>query len=586
MNPTQNRLQTSKGFWSVIGMLLLIQFCLGLYSAQKLTVTHDEYWHLPVGLLGWETGKFDYDRLNPPLIRTWCALPLLCTSAETGNPAHLADPADYGDAFLQANPKHYHQYYALGRIPMLLLSVASGLLLAVWARELFGLTAAYLAILLWTMSPNILANAALGTQDLAIAGFFLATVYCGWKFARAPSWKWAWITGLVLGLAQVTKYTAILLVPILIIQWFLLRVKNPEIKHELPRKMILARWGTLLLVSCFVLNAGYLFQGSFQPINAYQFQSSELKVLNQLPLLLQNIPLPLPRDYLLGFDLQRFIMQQSHPTFLDSEWTLTGFHSYYLYALIYKLPHGIQFLLLLAIFQWIKQRNQPDCMSPRTLGMLVTPVVLLVGIASFSNNQLGLRYILPVFPFLFLLIAPLAEQLDLEKHKVFSYAIIVAVLTLPFSLRFAPDHLAYFNELSGGPENGGIHLIDSNLDWGQDLYRLKDYLQQHKVDDLGLAYFGTVPPSTLGIPYRVPPEFHPEPGTYAISASLLQGRPYSIRKLDGSRHNLGNDALGYFRFFKPKARLGYSINVYELKPEDVIRWQTAISRVQRGLPID
>lgn len=582
----QNQLQTSKGFWSVISILLLFQFCLGLYSAQKLTVTHDEYWHLPVGLLGWETGRFDYDRLNPPLIRTWAAVPLLFTSAKTGAPAPSPDPADYGDAFLRANPENYHQYYSLGRIPILLLSVASGLLLAVWARELFGTPSACLAVLLWTMSPNILANAALGTQDLAIAGFFLATVYCGWKFARTPSWKWAWITGLVLGLAQITKYTAILLVPILITQWFLLRVKNTDVKRDIPRKTNLARWGVLLLVSCFVLNAGYLFQGSFQPISAYQFQSSELKALNQLPPLLQSLPLPLPRDYLMGFDLQRFIMQQSHPTFLDSEWTLTGFRSYYLYTLIYKLPHGVQFLLLLAAFQWFKQRNQPGYMSLRTLGMLLTPVVLLVCIASLSNNQLGLRYILPVFPFLFLLIAPLAEQLDLEKKKLYSYAIIVAALTLPFSLRFAPDHLAYFNELSGGPENGDLHLIDSNLDWGQDLYRLKEYLKQHKVEDLGLAYFGTVPPSTLGVPYRLPPEFHPEPGTYAISASLLQGRPYSIRKLDGSRHNLGNDALGYLRFFKSKARLGYSINVYELKPEDVIRWQTAVSRVQQGLPID
>ncbi|QDT43958.1 hypothetical protein Pan241w_40620 [Gimesia alba] len=582
----QNQLRTSKGFWSAISILLLFQFCLGLYSAQKLTVTHDEYWHLPVGLLGWETGRFDYDRLNPPLIRTWAAVPLLFTSAKAGAPARSSDPADYGDAFLQANPENYHQYYALGRIPILLLSIASGLLLAVWARELFGTLSACLAVLLWTMSPNILANAALGTQDLAIAGFFLATVYCGWKFAKQVSWKWALITGLILGLAQITKYTAILLVPILMIQWFLLRVKNTDVNHDIPRKTILARWGVLLLVSCFVLNAGYLFQGSFQPISAYQFQSSELKVLNQLPPLLQNIPLPLPRDYLMGFDLQRFIMQQSHPTFLDSEWTRTGFRSYYLYTLIYKLPHGVQFLLLLAAFQWFKQRNQSDYISLRTLGMLLTPVVLLVCIASLSNNQLGLRYILPVLPFLFLLIAPLAEQLDLEKNKLYSYAIIVAALTLPFSLRFAPDHLAYFNELSGGPENGGLHLIDSNLDWGQDLYRLKEYLKQHKVDDLGLAYFGTVPPSTLGVPYRLPPEFHPEPGTYAISASLLQGRPYSIRKQDGSRHNLGNDALGYLRFFKPKARLGYSINVYELTPEDVIRWQTAVSRVQRGLPIN
>lgn len=582
MTSLTQRIQNPRGFWLVISILLLFQFCLGLYSAQKLSVTHDEYWHLPVGLLGWKTGRFDYDRLNPPLIRSWSALPLLFTSARTGTPEHSSDPADYGDAFLKANPEQDHHYYVLGRVMILILATVSGLLLAIWARELFGVSAACLAVFLWTMSPNILANAALGTQDLAIAGFFLATVYCGWKFALQDSWKWALITGAVLGLAQITKYTAILLVPILILQWFLLRIKNPEIKTETAKKMILARWGALFLVSCLVLNAGYLFQGSFQPVRDYQFHSSELKLLNQLPEVLQSIPLPLPRDYLLGFDLQRYIMQQSHPTFLDMEWRLTGFRSYYVYTLIYKLPHGIQLLLILAAFQWIKQRRT-TLMSLRLLGVLLTPVLLLVGIASLSNNQLGLRYILPVMPFLFLLIAPLAELIDREKHKALTVAIIVAVLSLPFSLRFAPDHLAYFNELSGGPENGSFHLIDSNIDWGQDLYRLKAYLKKHPVDNPGLAYFGTIPPSTLGTAYRVPPELHPEPGTYAISASLLQGRPYSIRKMDGSRHNLGTDALGYFRFFEPKARLGYSINVYELTPEDVYRWQNAVNQARMGL---
>lgn len=583
MTSSRNLLQTSKGFWCIIGLMLLFQFCLGAYSAQKLTVTHDEYWHLPVGLLSWETGKFDYDRLNPPLIRTWSALPLLLTSAQTGEPDYSSDPADYGDAFLEANPEQYHHYYVLGRYSILLLSVATGILLAVWARELFGVSAACLAVFLWSMSPNILANAALGTQDLAIAGFFLATVYCGWKFAQNVSWKWALITGGVLGLAQLAKFTAILLVPLLIIQWFLLRFKNIEIKEILPQKSILLRWGGLLLMSCFVLNAGYLFQGTFQPISDYQFQSSELIKLNQLPTLLQKIPLPIPRDYLMGFDLQRFIMQQSHPTYLDVEWELHGFRTYYLYALLYKLPHAIQFLLLLAIFQWFKQRNQTSRMSFRTLGMLLIPVMLLILIASFSNNQLGLRYILPVFPFLFLLIAPLAEQLDFEKRKVFSYLILVATLAVPLSLRFAPDHLAYFNELSGGPVDGDLHLVDSNLDWGQDLYRLQDYLKENPTDDLKFAYFGTIPPSKLGVKYDLPPEFRPAPGIYAISASILQGRPYSVRKQDGSRHNVAHDALGYFRFFEPKAQLGYSINVYELTPEDVRRWEMAVSRANRGL---
>ncbi|QDT96595.1 ArnT family glycosyltransferase [Gimesia aquarii] len=578
----KDQLQTSKGFWSIIGSMLLIQFGLGLFTAHKLTVTHDEYWHLPVGFLSWETGKFDYDRLNPPFIRTWSAIPLLFTSAESGQPPYSSDPADYGDAFLETNPQNYQQYYFLGRCMILLLSVATGVLLAIWARELYSPSAAYLAVFLWSMSPNVLANATLGTQDLAITGFFLATVYCGWKFALNVSWKWALITGAVLGLAQITKFTAILLPLILILQWFILRYKNKTLENNLSKRSILAKWGGLILTSWFILNAGYLFQGTSQQISAYQFQSSELKTLNQLPPFIQTIPLLLPRDYLMGFDLQRFIMQQSHPTYLNTEWKLDGFHSYYICALLYKLPHAVQFLLLLAIFLWFKQRNHNDDMSLKTLGTLFAPVILLILIASFSKNQLGLRYILPVFPFLFLFICPLAKHLDFHKHKLYSYLVIVAVVPLPLSLRYAPDHLAYFNELSGSPENGAQHLIDSNLDWGQDLYLLKQYVDNNALDDIGVAYFGTIPPSSQDINYHLPPELRPAPGLYAISASLIQGRPYSARKPDGSRHNIGLDMLGYFRFFEPKARLGYSINLYELTPEDVARWEMAVIRANRG----
>ncbi|HAH45774.1 glycosyltransferase family 39 protein [Gimesia sp.] len=580
MASLQKVIQRPPVFWSVVGFLLLIQFCLGVYSARQLSVTHDEYWHLPVGFLSLETSRFDYDRLNPPLIRSWSALPLLMTSAQSGSPDLSSDPADYGDAFLDANPVDYQHFYFLGRCMILLLAVASGLLLALWTRELFSSQAACFAVFLWAMSPNILASAALGTQDLAITGFFLAALYCGWKFACLPSWKWAIVTGVVLGLAQLTKYTAILLAPLLVIQWILVRYKNPEIRERQAKKTLAMYWGILVFSCLFILNAGYLFQSTFQPVSSYQFQSSELKFLTALPEVLQSFPLPVPRDYIMGFDLQRFIMQQSHPTFLDNQWEQHGFRSYYLYTLLYKLPHGFQFLIVIALYSWLKN---PRLLPRRTLAVLLTPVVLLLTIASLANNQLGLRYVLPIFPFLILLCAPLVEQLDFERRKILSYLVTIAILSLPLSLRYAPDHLAYFNELAGGPELGDTHLVDSNIDWGQDLYRLQEYLEEHPVEDLRLAYFGTIPPGKLGIKYEFPAEFRPVPGKYAISASILQGRPYTLRRQDGSRYNLQHDALGFFRFFEPEAQLGYSINYYDLTPEDIARWRTAVMQANRSL---
>src|SRR4029078_6671737 len=116
-------------------------------------------------------------------------------------------------------------------------------------------------------------------------------------------------------------------------------------------------------------------------------------------------------------------------------------------------------------------------------------------------------------------------------------------LALPFALRHHPQHLAYFNELSGSPLGCRDHLLDSNLDWGQDLGELKRYLDHEGIDEVGVAYFGMVPPASVRIRYHVPAR-QLAPGWYAISVNLLQGRPHTIRYPDGTLHsaNIGEFA--------------------------------------------
>jgi hypothetical protein len=143
----------------------------------------------------------------------------------------------------------------------------------------------------------------------------------------------------------------------------------------------------------------------------------------------------------------------------------------------------------------------------------------------------------------------------------------VPVVAALLSVRHHPHHLAYFNELAGGPSNGHMHLLDSNIDWGQDLRALKQFLDENRIDDVGLAYFGTVPPSSLGIRYHVPPR-DSRPGWYAVSTNFLQGRPGGLRNPDGSIRLVDFDEFGYFRWFmKTPAlveRIGYSIWVFEI----------------------
>jgi hypothetical protein len=152
-------------------------------------------------------------------------------------------------------------------------------------------------------------------------------------------------------------------------------------------------------------------------------------------------------------------------------------------------------------------------------------------------------------------------------------AAIAIVLGCGASLRHHPHHLAYFNEYAGGPVGGREHLVDSNIDWGQDLHLVRGFMREHDLATIGLAYFGTVPPELTDIDYTLPPgltaltagQFRLPPGWYAVSVNYVMGRPHTIHQPDGGSHGVGLDEFGYFRQLEPVARLGYSIDVYRVE---------------------
>jgi len=214
------------------------------------------------------------------------------------------------------------------------------------------------------------------------------------------------------------------------------------------------------------------------------------------------------------------------------------------------------------------------------IGMVVLAILIP---ASASGNQLGLRYVFPVIPLLIVFAASAAR--DWSSATTIRMGTVWGTGLLAIAaLRFHPHHLSYFNELAGGPSRGVNHLVDSNLDWGQDLHSLRDYLHQHSSPKpLNLAYFGTASPSLLGIENQFPSSPQPQPGRYAISANFIAGRPHMLRDIDGRERQLALDELAPFRFFTPKAMMGYSIAYYEISPEDVARYHAAREKALREL---
>ncbi len=581
----------------LVAALLFLHGTLAVQTARYCSVTHDEYWHIPVGLLHWRSGRFDWENLNPPLIRMLAAAPLTVTA----KPGAIVAPTDqiwsYGDDLFAAN-RHYRTLLIQARMPIVALSLLTAWLVGCWATELFGVRTGVAALFLWCVSPTVLASASLVTTDLGAAFFFALAGWRAWRFAGQPDWKNTGLLGCCLGLAQLAKYTSVILWPLSLIWCFLLRTPattsrdqtSPETGDDRSRAtprttLILRRWCAATALSILVLSLGYLFQGTGASLSDYQFSSQAMRAIQSAADPLASLPLPVPQDWLQGIDHQRQMMEADHPVFLNGEWSLHGFRGYYFYVLWYKLPHVVQFLLLAAIIRLWMVRT--DRALLRMAAALLLPVIVLLILASGSGMQLGIRYILPVLPFLFLFAASLAQALPQRLGTMHRFALAVVAASALASLRHHPHHLASFNELAGGPDNGWHLLSDSNIDWGQNLYGLQEWIRQNNIEELHLAWFGTQPPSDLGIAtQRIPSPLLtgtvPEPGVYAISVCLLQGRPTPIWEPDRRQRNANIDEFGWLRFFESAERIGHSVHVFRLSSSDIARLQVELNRVRHS----
>jgi hypothetical protein len=243
--------------------------------------------------------------------------------------------------------------------------------------------------------------------------------------------------------------------------------------------------------------------------------------------------------------------------------SVTGWWYYFAAAFLIKTP--IPTILLAAgagIFGRKYLRNNT------ILLLCALPVCLFLLLTAIQDVNIGLRYILPVYPFIFLLVSGLFTI----KHNVMKYAIaVICAWYAIISFRIHPDYLAYFNELAGGPGNGHKCLVDSNLDWGQDLPALRAYMEENRIDKVNLSYFGCTNPKYYGINYNYLPGYIVLPADYeypqtdiqncryfAISATMLQGL-YLPDK----------DLYRYFRSIEPCGRAGYSILIYKLNKEEI-----------------
>ncbi|MFO0919606.1 MAG: glycosyltransferase family 39 protein [Planctomycetaceae bacterium] len=527
-----------------------------------MSITHDEFWHLPAGVRAWQ-GDFAVDRLNPPVSRFLAALPLVLSGLRL-------EPADDASALgiqFVASHADFQQWYVWGRCFHLAWTVATGVLIYGWALKQFGLAAARLSLLCLLACPNVLAHGSIVTPDAAAMFGFVVTSWCLAQWGSYPTWQRAVFAGVALGFLQGIKFTGVVFGPIVLLVGAWTIYRGVSVNGQSARRgKVFGQLATILIVSLFVLAACYGFQGFGRPLGQYALQSESLRGWQQRLTPLAALPIPLPADYLLGVDQQRFVMEQQHPIFLDGQWRVSGFLDYYPKAVLYKLSHGFQLLMALGLVAAWRFRRRG--FTPAALSWW-GPVAILFTLATFSNMQLGIRYVLPIVPLGALLAGHATRFLEPVSVPARRFLAIVTALVLISALRHHPHHLAYFNEYAGGPIGGRYHLLDSNLDWGQDLLRARDFIQAHADETPQFLYFGTVSPKQVGAAAPFPPSRAPQPGLYLISVNFVMGRPHAVWTPDENRRSLDFQEFGYFRDFEPIGHAGYSIDIYRITTDDI-----------------
>ncbi len=621
------------GWMGAVAALLALHFLLAVGSKRHESTTSDEIMHLTGGLSYWRNNDYRLHPENGNLPQRWAALPAAVAGAKfpelkDNEYWRTSEVVVVGHQFFYETGEDHFPRLMAGRAMIALFSVATGLLAFCWSRSLFGNLGAFVSLVFFAFCPIFLAHGALVTSDVCMAFFFLAAVGAWWRHLHDGRARWWWLSALVLGLAFVAKYSAVLIVPMLIVM-AAARALAPEPLTLLGRTFMTraGKFGAAALsalgqgaVAVLLIWACYGFRYSaFNPalpaaldfIRPWDYFETSLggtgRVIHAL-----RVAHALPEAWLYGF---AYVLEtvKMRGAFLNGEYSLTGWPTFFLWT--FWLKTTLPLLLACGLTAGLAVRRWGTGAAGKLRADLyrVLPLVTLFGVywisSLTSHLNIGHRHILPTYPVLFIFVGALGSWLTLRRPV----AALAVSLLLAWQVREAvhiyPHYLAYFNPLAGGPENGRFHLVDSSLDWGQDLPGLKAWLDNHPTGEpVYLSYFGTGEPAYYGIKarrlaflnnFKFPTHLEKlEPGTYCISATILmevygtghgtwtqreetdyQRLRAALEPVESGAHSEAErayyDALRlarlcqYLRLKKPEADVGYSILIYRLSAGEI-----------------
>ena len=470
--------------------LLTIHAVLAVWAMTQNSVTFDENFHLPAGLMILERADYTGSVAQPPLPKLLYAMPAALLGAQLPDASALAsgDEGAVGESFMRRNWTRYGQLYFSARLIALLFSLGLGVLVWQWARALHGEAAGVFATSLWAFSPEALAHAGTVGTDLPTALAFTLALYTLWRFLCTPSRRtWPWM-GLAWSIAFLTRFSAVQLVPVFIAVTALAHIRGRLSK---PGRAWLGL-AALAPLAWLAVDAGYLFRLETGSWGHLPFRSPPFIALAQR---LPWFGLPLPTAYIAGLDYMLMLNQQAS-TYLLGRIHAESLWYYFPLALAFKLPLGTWGAMITRALV----RPKADAQAvPAGWVIGVAAGVLLTIAMFFTRYNFGVRYLLPLLPLACVWCGGMiATEVPPRLRRV---AVAAAILLGIEAVAAAPWFLSFYNWPSGGPGGGDRLVNDSNVDWGQGLIALREEMAKRGIRRILLSYHGTTDPAVYGIDY-------------------------------------------------------------------------------------
>ncbi len=608
------------GYRTAVIVLISLHALLVAGCAMRYGVAWTEGGLLPTGIYDWKYGTFDVFRVSPPLVRMWAVLPALALDPEIPFRGASHDPRDRQERELSRTvfrgmPDEAHLWLKLGRLFCLPFVIAGAWFTARWAEQVYGKAAAVGAAFLWCFSPSLIGSGGLISGDAQAASMGIVTLYLFRSWLLRPSFSSAYLLGLVAGLTMLTKSSWLILLALLPALWLLIRgiewfkakwalgsrnsasARIDPLAHKGWRARAGMEAGSLALamvLSLVVVNLIYGFGGTFRRLDSYDFISRSLAGTEDWQprdwsgnrfrgTWLGALPVPLPKQLMIGVDLQKWDFDRERWSYFRGEWRTQGWWYYYLYGLAIKVPLGAWLLFFVAMIGMIVRSSRRASWQDELL-LFIPPLLVLTGASLETGLNRHLRYVLPALPFLIVIASRAFLVFAEPRLKLRGVVTFASAWFVASSLWIYPHSLSYFNELIGGPRHGERHLNASNLDWGQDLPYLRRWQQANpharplwvnnwvayiRPEHVGVEHEGLVPSlpeedASRHQALRRRPEPRFQPGWYAIDRETLLSRSGDYE---------------YLRSLEPVDWAGYAFHIYRITPEQAAeferRWRMA-----------